>query len=99
MKNTKTFFAALLLAGAVANGTALAADVMSQDAATTGAYCHTKFPAIEPRSLATDNPVLKSPASGDLVDFYGPCNESPTGADQVQAQRLELQHRMEINGE
>jgi hypothetical protein len=99
MKTKKTFFAAMLLAGLVMNGTALAQGVTTEDALTSGAYCHAKFPAIDGRTLDSDQPVLKNAASGDLVDFYGPCDETPTGADQVQEQRLEAQHRMEIGNE
>ena len=31
--------------------------------------------------------VLKDERTGDVIDFYGPCDESPTGQDQVQSQR------------
>src|SRR5262245_17847881 len=34
--------------------------------------------------------------TGDVIDFYGPCNENPVGKDQVQTQRLEDQHRWEM---
>jgi hypothetical protein len=33
--------------------------------------------------------VLKNPATGDVVDFYGPCNESPVGKDQITSQRIQ----------
>jgi len=39
------------------------------------------------RSLAGDQPVLKDERTGDVIDFYGPCDDSPTGQDQVQSQR------------
>ena len=96
MKNTKTFIAALILVGSVAaSGMAIADDgVISKDVATPQGYCHEKFPAIQGRTLGTDDPTLKSTASGDIVDFYGPCNESPTGKDQIQEQELEQEHRM-----
>jgi hypothetical protein len=97
MKNAKTFLAALLLLGnIVSSGTALAADgVISKDELTAGSYCHMKFPAIEGRSLDSNNPVLKGPTSGDIIDFYGPCDENPVGQDQVQAQKLDREHRWE----
>jgi hypothetical protein len=60
-----------------------------------GSYCHEKFPAIEGKSLADDDPTLKSKKSGDVIDYYGPCTESPVGQDQVQEQKLEREHRME----
>jgi hypothetical protein len=95
MKNAKTFLVGLLLLGnIVASGTALATDgVISKDELTAGSYCHMKFPAMQEWSLGTDHPTLKSSASGDVVDFYGPCNENPTGEDQVHAQRLDFQQR------
>ena len=99
MKNAKTFLAALVLLGnVVATGSVLAADgVISKDEITTGSYCHMKFPAIEARSLGSDNPVPKNAASGDVIDYYGPCNENPVGQDQVQEQRLEFNHRYIMN--
>jgi hypothetical protein len=76
----------LLLASTVA-GTALAADgiLTKQEAAEN--YCHEKFPAIRPRTLDTDHPTLKGPQTGDVIDYNGPCDESPTGADQVIEQK------------
>ena len=101
MKNTKTLLAALLLAGSfVATSTVSASDgTISKDVLTPGSYCHKKFPAIQARSLGTDDPTLMNAASGDVMDFYGPCNENPTGQDQVQAQKLDLQHRWQNNYE
>jgi len=95
MKNVKSLLAALILLGNItASGAALAADgIISETADVPGSYCHEKFRAITNRSLASDDPVLKSQTSGDVVDFYGPCNENPVGQDQVQERRLEAQHR------
>ena len=50
-------------------------------------YCHLRFPAIQEGTLASNRPVLKNPSSGDIVDFYGPCDYDPTGAAAVRAQR------------
>jgi len=41
--------------------------------------------------LASSRPVLKD--SDDFVDFYGPCNHDPLGQDEIQAQKIEAQHR------
>jgi len=54
---------------------------------------------MEGESLATNDPTLKGPISEDVVDFYGSCNETPVDQDQVQQQRLELQHRWANNYE
>ena len=96
MKNSKAFLAALILVGSVAaSGMALADDgVISKDVLTPQSYCHEKFPAIQGRTLGTDDPTLKSTASGDIIDFYGPCNENPRSKDQVEEQKLEQEHRM-----
>jgi len=95
MKNVKSLLAALILLGNItASGTALAADgIISKTEDVPGSYCHEKFPAITGRSLDSDDPVLKSQTSGDVIDYYGPCNENPVGEDQVQEQKLDSQHR------
>jgi hypothetical protein len=95
MRIATSFLAALLLAGSVgANNTFAAADgVVSNATLTPGSYCHLKFPAIREDTLASNRPVLEDPSSGDIVDFYGSCNEDPRGMDQVQEQKLEAQHR------
>lgn len=95
MKNAKALLAALILLGTT-GGTALAAGdgVISKQPLTADSYCHEEFPAITGNSLASNKPVLKSSKSGDVIDFSGPCSESPTGKDQVHEQKLEFEHRM-----
>jgi len=99
MKNAKTFLAALVLLGnVVATGSVLAADgVISKDEITTGSYCHMKFPAIQARSLATDDPIPKDASSGDIIDYYGPCDENAVEQDQVNRQRLDYNHNFILN--
>ena len=101
MKNVKSLLAALILLGNItASGAALAADgIISKTEDVPGSYCHEKFPAIEGRTLASDDPVLKSADSGDVIDYYGPCNENPLGQDQVQEQKIEQRHRWSSNYE
>ena len=101
MKATKSLLAALIfLSSVTASVTAFAADgVVEKDPFVAGSYCHQKFQAMEGQSLDTNEPVLKNPISEDIIDFYGVCNESPVGQDQVQQQKLELQHRFVINFE
>lgn len=50
-------------------------------------YCHLKFPAISQQSLSSDRPALQTPASGAIIDFYGPCNYDPIGKDAVASQK------------
>ena len=88
MKIATSFLAGLVLMGSVGVSAAKAADgVITKEEAVPGSYCHMQFPAIEESTLYTDHPVLKSADSGDIIDFYGPCDENPLGQDQVMAQR------------
>ena len=97
MKNVQALLAALILVGTTGIGTALAAGdgVISKELLTPDSYCHEEFPAMKSGTLDDNKPTLKSPTSGDDVDYYGPCNESPTGKDQVNEQKLEFEHRMD----
>jgi hypothetical protein len=95
MKIGKSFFAAAILVGSLAaGGSAFSADgvLLKEQLAGTN-YCHLQFPAMTEESLSSNNPSLKSPASGDIIDFYGPCDENPTGKDQVQKQELQNEWR------
>ena len=55
-------------------------------------YCHIKFQALRPRTLASDRPEVKR-SQGDIVDYYGPCNQSPTSEDMVMQQRRDEEFR------
>ena len=94
MKNAKSLLVALILLSNIAvSATALANDgVISEDVLSSGSYCHEKFPAIEGKSLASNDPVLKSAQSGDVIDYYGPCDEDLTGKSQLREQTLDFQH-------
>src|SRR5439155_11807619 len=98
MKIATSFLAALLFTGTLgAMNTAMGADgILEKDEFTAGSYCHEKFPAIDEETLADDRPIL---TQTDIIDFYGPCDENPVGKDQIQAQKLEDQHRWEHNYE
>lgn len=101
MTNFKLNLSMLLVVGVLgASGTALAADgVVVEGQLSPGSYCHEKFPAITERSLGDNQPQLKRSTTGDIIDFYGSCDETPTGKDQVEAQRLDEQHRFTNNYE
>ena len=98
MKIVKLIFAALLFICTMGgNNSAFAANgVILKQELTPDSYCHLKFPAIREETLAGDHPVLKVPNEGNLIDFYGPCDEDPVGKDQVHEQRIENQHRWEM---
>ncbi len=53
-----------------------------------GTYCHLQFPAIQPSTLASNKPQLKSKDTTDIVDFYGPCDHDPVGYDEVCRQKV-----------
>lgn len=90
MKRITSCLSVVLLMGSLGVGAARAADgVLEKDPNVPGSYCHMKFPAIEESTLYTDHPVLKSADSGDIIDFYGSCDENPLGKNQVMAQRSE----------
>jgi hypothetical protein len=91
MKKAKTVFAALILLGNLAaTGVAFAdGQFIEKDRDNPQDYCHEKFRAIDPSTLDSDNPTLKSSDSADIIDFYGPCTETPTGKDQVWQQKLD----------
>ena len=93
MKITTLFFAALLslTSLAVSSASENPDGVVSKAELTPGSYCNIKFPAIDETTLNSDDPVLKSPSSGDVIDFYGPCDENPTGPDQVESQKQDLE--------
>ena len=72
----------------------VAADgILKEQSAEASNYCHLKFPAIDENTLASDRPVLKDSRTGDIVDFYGPCDEDPLGKNQVASQKLDDGHR------
>jgi hypothetical protein len=96
MKIAMSFVSALLLFASLAGGVTAADDgvlldgvLLKEELAPGSDYCHMKFPAIQSRTLSSEHPALKSPDSGDIIDFYGACDESPTGQDQLTSQREE----------
>ena len=49
-----------------------------------------KVPAVQARSLATDNPVSKDPSSGD-------CDKKAVEQDLLERQRLDYKHNWIMN--
>jgi len=96
MKRIGSLLSALALSGVfcvtsadVANG------VLLKQPAAANSYCHMKFPAVRPSTLAGDHPMLKSSTTGDVIDFYGACDENPVGRDQVASQRMEYSQQLD----
>jgi len=49
-------------------------------------FCHLRFPAIKGSSFGSGKLVLKSPDSGDIVDYYGACDHDPLGKEEAERQ-------------
>jgi hypothetical protein len=92
---TSVFAGLLFLSSLGAVNSAIAADdgIISQQEFAPGSYCHEKFPAMRPGTLYSDHPSLQSSDTGDIVDYYGPCNESPVGQDQIREQKMDREDR------
>lgn len=71
--------------------------IISKDVLTQGSYCHTKFESVREETLASSQPVLKD--VDDLVDFYGACNHNPLSKEEIEAQKIEEQHRFAMEYE
>ncbi|HEY7163351.1 MAG TPA: hypothetical protein VIB79_02220 [Candidatus Binatia bacterium] len=104
-KNVKTLLVGSLFAAAFGVGVskANAFDNQSpnqnpwvQSSIDEGSYCHLKFPAVRQSTINTDRPQLKQ-GTGDLVDYYGPCDHDPLSSDELTSQRDELDLQWEMN--
>jgi hypothetical protein len=83
-----------LIGGVLLAGTAFAAEGILYKAQVAGTnYCHLKFPAIREDTLHWTRPVLKDSRTGDIIDFYGPCDYDPTGKDRVWKQKHQESQR------
>jgi len=99
MKHRKAITPALVVAAAVGFGGANAQTfnertsdgmILKRELGDTN-YCHMKFPAMEENTLTSPRPALKPPGTGDIIDFYGPCDHDPRGEDEIAKQRNENQ--------
>ena len=95
MKSIKLLMTAVLLTGALGLSavSTRAETVISKDVFTDGSYCHAKFESIREDTLASRQPILKD--VDDIIDFYGPCDHDPLGKEEIQSQKIEMQHRFE----
>ena len=50
-------------------------------------FCHLRFPAVVTKTLGTDKPQLKPATSGDIIDYYGPCDHDPLGKEEIASQK------------
>jgi hypothetical protein len=92
MKKTISLLTNLLLASTLfwavpsVNGEVVGGQEIVKEAADSAGYCHMKFPPMREGSLSWEQPVFDE-AAGNTVDFYGPCDHNPLGADEINAQR------------
>jgi hypothetical protein len=98
MKMKRVPLALLLLTGVMGYASAPLADTPNQPKGVkpgvigampldaNGTFCHLRFPAIQARTLGTDDPQLKASTTADVIDYYGPCDHDPLGKDEVQSQ-------------
>ncbi len=93
MKIVTSFLAAVLLAGSVEASNSFAAEdgVISDAPLSSDSYCHLRFAAIDPDTLSSDHPALDE--SGEMIDFYGRCDEDPLRTNQILHQQQEAQYR------
>ena len=93
MKSSKLMLNVIALTGALGfSAVSQGAETgLSKDILTDSSYCHAKFESIREDTLASGQPVAKD--VDDIVDFYGPCNHDPLSKEEIQAQKLEEQHR------
>jgi hypothetical protein len=97
MKSIKSLLSVVFLTGAMGlSAMSVAADgVISKDVLPEGDYCHMKFPAIREDTLAWKHPVLEDDSSGNIIDFYGPCDHDPLGEKEIQSQKhQQFRHRL-----
>jgi hypothetical protein len=87
MKKT-TSLIALFLSSSLVFGAAVAGadETIIKTPFDLPGYCHMQFPEMRSDTLGWDRPMLDD-ASGRSVDFYGPCDHNPSGADAVLKQR------------
>jgi hypothetical protein len=81
---------ALALGAALAVGATLASadeGTVQKKASFSDGYCHLKIPALRPSTWASDSPELKSSTTGDVIDFYGPCDYDAKSKDEIAAQK------------
>jgi len=99
MKIATSFLAALLFTGTLgAFNNAMAEDgILSKNQLTGTSYCHEKFPAIRQSTLGNEDPSLKDSSTGDVIAFYGPCDENPLGQDQIQTQTHQSSYPVEAD--
>ena len=91
MKKSVSLLSNLLLSSTLFWGvpSVEAEELISMVPTDTTEYCHLKFPAMREDTLSWQQPIL-DPQTGNIVDFYGPCDYDPVGLDEIRVQRRVL---------
>jgi hypothetical protein len=92
MKTAKFFFAALLLSGNIVTTYTLAnaneiPGFLFEEEFVPDSFCRMEIMALTTQSFAGQQPISKRPNSDEVIDYYGPCSETPVGQDQADTQR------------
>ena len=69
-------------------------DIITKVPDGSGSSCYLMFPAIKEYTLYWPRQVVKDPASGDIISYYGDCNHDPLGPQEIQRQRIQYQHML-----
>src|SRR5258706_1090087 len=96
MKTAKLFFAALLLSGNIvtihtpANANEIPGLLVKEEFVPDG-FCRMEILALTTQGFAGQPAISKRTDSDEVIDYYGPCSETPVGRDQADSQRLSPQ--------
>ena len=89
MKTANFFFAALLLGGNIAmtytpaNANEIPG-LFFKEQSVPDSFCQMEIVALSAQDFAGQGPISKRPNSDEVIDYYGPCSETP---DQPDTQR------------
>lgn len=91
MKRIGAKLSVLVLAGSLASSVFAAEEgiILKEKLSDTEDYCHIQFPAMKEGTLTSDHPQLKDASNGDMIDYYGSCDETPTSANQIMKQKMQ----------
>ena len=89
MKTSASLLATLLMASTLFWGVPTARGEVVKESADLSSYCHMKFPPLRQDTLTWSQPVLDE-NSGNIIDFYGPCDHDPMGQDEINSQERDL---------
>ena len=83
---TAFFFAALLLSGNIAMTYTPAKaneipELLFKEQSVPDSICQMEIVALSAQDFAGQGPISKRPNSDEVIDYYGPCSETPDQPD------------------